>query len=396
MSKFTAIIIDKLKQAYGRGLDKHEKDIVCSVLNSNNFGQVIINARPDEIKNVGIILFSIKKYEGGVTSVLRLGTGLAKLGYNVTYVIYGNLSEKELLANAKFNLPSFSGEIKKASDCSNKDFDVVVATSWRTVYKLNDYLAYKMYFVQDFEPYFFKLNERYLLAKLTYELGMHIVSLGQWNINQIRKECGSTPSKLDYIDFPYEKSEYNCTEKRDYNNYLGKKKYKIAVYIKEDGKRIPNIVQYILIQATRDLRNYGIELEINFFGLNAKYSTAVGKNLGKLSKSELAKLYRESDFGMVASMTNISLVPYEMIATGLPIFEFSDGSFTDFFNDKCALLINYDYRVFVDKFIEAVSNPEMLIEMIDEANIIMKNLSWEKSCKQFASYMEGNEYTDEK
>ncbi len=60
-------------------------------------------------------------------------------------------------------------------------------------------------------------------------------------------------------------------------------------------------------------------------------SYTFGNNLGKLNKEEMKSLYEKSDFGIVASMTNISLVPYEMLAMGLPIVEFKDGSFPFFF-----------------------------------------------------------------
>ena len=114
----------------------------------------------------------------------------------------------------------------------------------------------------------------------------------------------------------------------------------------------------------------------------------MGKNLGKLNKEELAELYKKSDFGMVASMSNISLVPYEMLSTGLPIFEFRDGSFLDFFNEKCAILLDYNSKTFVNRFLEVVSNPEKISFMINESSQIMNNLSWENSCRQFANIME--------
>ena len=41
---------------------------------------------------------------------------------------------------------------------------------------------------------------------------------------------------------------------------------------------------------------------------------------------------------MVASMSNISLVPYEMHASGLPVIEFGDGSYPFFFGQDTAIL----------------------------------------------------------
>ena len=387
MAELKKKITDRLNQLYSVALDKHERDIIKTILNSNNFGEVIENKRPESIKEIGIIIFSVRKYAGGTTSILRLATGLANLGYSITYINYGEQRIRELEDNAKFNLKDYKGVFRKASDCGKNDFDVVIGTSFLAAYKLNDYNAYKMYFVQDYEPYFFKVNERYFLAKLTYELGFHIVSLGQWNINQINRECRQTPSKLDYIDFPYEKSEYQSIH-RNYREYSQKKTLTVAAYIKEEGKRIPNIIQYILLNASRQLEKDGIHLDVNFFGLKDSYRPMVGKNLGKLNKSELNSLYQRSDFGLVASMTNISLVPYEMLATGLPVIEMKYGSFPDFFDDQCALLIDFNYMTLVKQISNAIKYPDMLESMVKAAECQMNDLSWKNSCRQFAEIME--------
>lgn len=92
-----------------------------------------------------------------------------------------------------------------------------------------------MYFVQDYEPYFSKFNEKFLLAKKTYELGAHIVSLGSWNIEMIRKECNTT-SKLDALSFPYEPNEYSLSVKRNYLSYAHKKCLKL-LYIRKKNER---------------------------------------------------------------------------------------------------------------------------------------------------------------
>ena len=46
---------------------------------------------------------------------------------------------------------------------------------------------------------------------------------------------------------------------------------------------------------------------------------------------------------MVASLTNISLVPYEMIAAGLPVIEFKDGTFEYFFSKETAISVSYTH-----------------------------------------------------
>ena len=102
-----------------------------------------------------------------------------------------------------------------------------------------------------------------------------------------------------------------------------------------------------------------------------------------LSKKGLTKLYKESDFGMVASMTNISLVPYEMMATGLPIIEFEDGSFSDFFDKNDAILIDYNYYNFANELKENILNPKRLEIRDEKIQNKLKNLTWTKTIIEF-------------
>ena len=378
----------KVKELYELGFDAREKKIIDSVLDSTKFGEKIINTSPNQVKNVAFIVPGIDRYSGGITSILRLGTYLTRMGYKIAYIDFQNRPVEENICNAKINLSYVEGKFETLNGADKKEFDVVIAGNWQAVYYLNDFDAYKMYFVQDYEPYFFKLNERYLLAKLTYQLGEHIVSLGKWNIEQISKEC-HIESKMDYISFPYEPSEYSKTITRDFYGYKSKKNIKIAVYTKEEGKRIPNILQSILEHASEYFAEKGIVLEIAYFGMKKNHKVRLGQNLGKLNKDQMLKLYNDSDFGMVASMTNISLVPYEMIATGLPVIEMQDGSFLSFFPSNSALLIDYNYKTLVEKIEESLKNPVILEQTSKNALKAIENLSWEKTAAEFSDILRG-------
>lgn len=109
-------------------------------------------------------------------------------------------------------------------------------------------------------------------------------------------------------------------------------------------------------------------------------------NLGKLSRHELYELYQKCDFGMTASMSNISLVPYEMLATGLPLIEFRTGSYRFFLGEDTALLIDFDYKELADKIIEAVNSPEILKLMHQKAEEKLGQLSWKNTCEQFGIF----------
>ena len=379
-------LVNFMLYIYQTALDKHEKNVIKDVLQKEDFSK-IENKPIKKVKQIIFVVPELERFAGGHTSILRLGTKLSEK-YKVIYANIGKQNSKEMREIANSNLGDVNGEfgdyikVKEYEDANN----IIIATSWQTAYYAKQLLGYKMYFVQDYEPYFFKLNERYLLARKTYEMGFHIVSLGQWNIQQIKREC-NTNSILDFIDFPYESKEY-ANIIRNYMEYKHKKTIKLVVYAKEDGKRLPNLIQHILVKAKEKLEIKGILLDIYFFGFDKKYKVDIGQNLGKLNKKELADLYKICDFGMVASMTNISLVPYEMLAMGLPIIEFLDGSFSSFFPEGSATLINLNVDDFVLKIEKCLRKPEFIEKQIEIAQNYLKQLSWSNSAKQFIKIIE--------
>lgn len=351
---------------------------------------------PEKVKTVVFIITRMVRFHGGQTSILHLGTELVKLGYKVAYLSYKQQSREEMEICAKANLGNYQGKVYpmktfraaiNAGKCSEPD--IVVATSWDTVSFAKKFTSsYKMYFVQDYEPYFYKFGEEFLMAKSTYEQGLHMVSLGEWNKMMIEKECGADETRrLDVVPFPYEKQEYPRL-KREYTNYIDKKKIKIAVYMKYYGKRLPNLIPYMLKNTAAKFEKDGIEMEVVYFGEAKTFKSEGGKNLGQLNKEEMLTLYRECDFGMVASMSNISLVPYEMHSAGLPLIEFADGTYPYFFREKTAILTKIGKKDIYDELKNVLDDPSVLVEMQKRADEDMENLSWEITGKKFAEILE--------
>lgn len=346
--------------------------------------EVVCNTQPKEVNSIVFVITRMVRFHGGQTSVLRLGTQLARLGHQVSYAVYKNQSTDEMEICARSNLSNYEGTLINSREFAKRKEspDIIVATSWDTVSFVKRFTSYKMYFVQDYEPYFYPFGELFFLAKKSYEQGLHMVSLGDWNRAMILKEC-SPVSAVDVIDFPYEKSEYPIVS-RNYEEYPSKKTITIAVYLKYYGKRLPCIIPYLLNEVAKQfLIRDKITLEIRYFGEAKSFSTKGGKNLGMLTKKELYALYAKSDFGMVASMSNISLTPYEMISTGLPLIEFVDGTFSYFFPKDSATLIEMTPKDLYQKLKKAIMTPELLKKHQENAMEYMSHLSWERTGRQF-------------
>lgn len=168
----------------------------------------------------------------------------------------------------------------------------------------------------------------------------------------------------------------------------------MCAYVKKDDKRIPFVIEKILLNLREKLKLEQIELKVYYFGNGKSLELEGGINLGKLSKEELNKLYCECDFDICASITNISLVPYEMLATGLPLIEFKEGSFEYFFKDESAILTDFSGDNLKDKILESLNHTEILKQRNENARRILKKLSWENSGKQFLEIIDNIENFD--
>lgn len=358
-----------------------EKKSIFKLMNDIDFSRVE-NLPPKKIESVVMILPDIYSNLGGITSALRILTSFQKRGCQVTIALNGIMPVDTAKKNAMACMPNFRGNVKKASDCLADQYDICIATNWETAYRAKQLKGYKVYFVQDYEPNFYETNDFSVLARDTYTFGYHVISLGRWNLDQIKMNVPYTSSKLDYIDFPYDRCEYSF-QHRDYLSYKDKRKIKIVCYIRFIGRRIPYICEYLLTQTKYVLERVGYKVDISFFGIDKHNQFECGRNLGKLTRKELADLYQNSDFGMLASMSNISLVPYEMLASGLPVIEFKDGSYPFFLGEDTAILIDYNYNTLCNRILDVLNNPSKLVKMHEKAEEKLEKLSWDKTCDQF-------------
>ncbi len=345
---------------------------------------------PEKNKNILFVTPRFFAGAGGLTSLLRIATACAKNGYHIYIYDYDGASASKDREAAAKNLRDFQGEFIDADDLKTTKFEFVVASNWQSVYVAKNIPGYKFYFVQDYEPYFYKLSEEYFLAKDAYGLGLHLVSLGRWNLQEANKH-GACKGKQDCVDFPYEPKEYPFQEK-DYASYSNKKQIKFAVYVKRDGKRLTSLIKALFFHANKEMKEkYGVELHPYFYGVRSFEKVPCGENVSRLSKKELHELYCKCDFGMCASMTNVSLVPLEMLGSGLPVFEFKDGTYSAFLSDKTATLLSFDYREFANKLKAMLDDPSLIKAQIDESRKELADLTWERTCEQFVEILENVE-----
>lgn len=333
---------------------------------------------PKDAFSIAFLIPGLPAYSGGHTSILRFGTHLEGLGNEVSYVTIDGTPVSSMIKNATLNLPDYRGQLLERTDIK-KDFDIGIATSWLTAYYLcgRENFGYKCYFIQDFEPFFYERGDLFFLALKTYRLGFHMISLGHWNALQIKRLIGED-LRVDVVDFPFDTGGYGITER---HISIGDR-IKIAVYVKLMGRRAPVLLFESLDLLGRQLRARGVEPEILIFGLDRRVRVPVGRNLGRLRVDRLAELYKSCDLGIVASMTNVSLVPYEMIACGLPVVDLAEGSGLSFFDEGSVIFSTCLPVDLVSRITYYIDHQDELNNIIRKAQQSIRERTWERSALQ--------------
>ena len=116
-----------------------------------------------------------------------------------------------------------------AVDKLTETYDAVIATAWNTAEFVSRQSAdRKLYFVQDYEPSFYPVNDYQLLARGSYDLGLEVVTMGRWLYSKIH-DLGAP--MLSWLDFGVDKSVYRPLD-------TPKEKAVCAIYQPEKDRRL--------------------------------------------------------------------------------------------------------------------------------------------------------------
>lgn len=262
------------------------------------------------------VLSPLSKGAGGQNTITRFARHLKAAGHDVTFYIYEGIQAQSIEEAKEILTTSFKLDvpIKKIQDYSGAD--AVIATGWETAYPVFNIKtdAHKFYFVQDFEPYFYGVGSRYVLAENTYKMNFYGITAGPW----LTKMVGEYGMKADYFDFGADLDTYKITD--------GKKKKKICFYARPVTERRAFEIGVIALEIFKKKHP---EYEIDFFGWDVSdYKIPFEyENRAILDHQELAELYNESAACLVMSLTNVSLLPLELIAAGcVPVMNDGDNN----------------------------------------------------------------------
>lgn len=245
---------------------------------------------------------------GGHQNIFRFIEHLDSLGHKNNIYIYST-QDNMTLSQVKENVAAYCSAQNltfKRYGAPMEEADVLFATGWETAYPVFNETtkARKMYFVQDFEPYFYPIGTNYILAENTYRFGFHGITAGGFLAKKLSSEYGM---KCDAYDFAADAELYTITNESPRKEVFfyarpvtERRGFDLGIMALEIfHKAMPD---YTINLAGWDVSDY----DIPFPYVNHK----------AMQLSELSALYNRCAAALVVSLTNMSLLPLELIACG--------------------------------------------------------------------------------
>lgn len=256
---------------------------------------------------IGWVLTPPSPGSGGHTTILRLVQALEERGHECTLYLSwpggaGDLNVHRRVLSRHF--PPVMAKVADA-DAGFAPCDVLMATGWPSAYAVRtaEVVAHRTYLVQDYEPWFYPSGSQAALATATYRFGFHGITAGRWLAQELNAEFGMGCTPFEFgADHRYLLAD--PPERRN----------GVVFYARPET---PRRAFELGVMALTEVAKRHPELSIHLFGakigrpLPFRYS-----DHGVLSAEELNGLYNRCQAGLVLSMSNLSLVPLELLGSG--------------------------------------------------------------------------------
>lgn len=311
---------------------------------------------------------------GGHQNIFRFIEFLDKAGYTNHVYLYSTFDDMTI-EQARENVRSyckaerltfsfFKGKIEES--------DIVFATGWETAYPVFNLrtTAHKMYFVQDFEPYFYPIGTDYVLAENTYKFGFFGITAGGFLAKKLKQDYGMRTANYNFGADVTKYKLLNTGERKDVFFYARpvteRRGFDLGVMALEIfHKKMP---EYTIHMAGWDVSEWDIPFPY--------------VNHGAVAIDELPKIYNKSAVALVLSLTNMSLLPLELLASGtIPVV--NDGENNRLVSDNPYIKYAQPSPWSLAKAMIDTINRKDLLEYAKNASKSVDTAGWDSAGRAF-------------
>ena len=290
---------------------KHDVRVQFAFVKGEPVGLPVDSARPEPM-TVNWVMPPFPKGSGGHQNICRFVHMLEKRGFRCCIVVaagpwFGTPDEvRERVRNWFFPVEaSVVLGIENAPPAH-----ITIATAWMTAYDVRRFQStrHRCYFVQDFELLFFAAGSGSALCEETYRFGFEGITAGGWLESKLAADYGM---RTRSIGFSCDRSIYWPRPRQDMRR-------RIFFYGRPTSERR---AFELGILALDEVCKTHPDVEVIFAGgeLDEYEIPFAHRCVGIMDFEGLALLYSECDVALVLSMTNLSLLPLELMACGLPL-----------------------------------------------------------------------------
>ena len=315
---------------------------------------------------------------GGHRTIFTNINYLIEHGYACDAYIAGGAGEtgKEIFRRLEEGYGEFKGDVFADYTLANRKYDAVFATGWDTaepVSKSNT--KNKLYFIQDFEPYFFPRNGENIAAERSYSLGLRGITIGRWLTQKI---SNNYPTSTNFFHF--------CA---DHTKYFPKdlKREDAICYIFQPGK--PRRCDQLALRALQIVQQLRPQTKIYLYGsAKRKVANLNATHLGEISVEACNELYNKCAVGLCMSASNPSRIPFEMMSAGLPVVElYLENNLYDFPDGSC-LLADPTPEAVAAALLKVLRSSALQHSMSRCGREFMQNYPIEKGYAEFLEFVE--------
>lgn len=379
--------LEKLIGRYGYTMSKVENKLETYGMIANEvivpFDEEAFSQRKEGEYIVNWVIPPLGPGSGGHLDIFRAIGHLSNMGItNRVYTCGGNEGlPSEVLRQAVFDYYGIDLGEKNEIHANFREMrhaDAVVATSWFTAYVVNsfDNALTKFYFVQDFEPYFYPMGAEYSFAENTYKMGFRGITAGGWLAEKLHNEYGM---ETQAFNFSYERELYSPKKKRDDVNrvfyyarpYTERRAFEMGILALERlAKQIPNLE---VVFAGQKLVGYDFHF---------KY-----KDMGILRLEELSDVYSQCDMCLVLSMTNLSLLPMEIMASGSVVVSNKGKNNSWLLDNTNAVMVEPDPAKIADTMSYYLKHKDKLQDIRTKGMKFVEKFTWEREIRKVYDFM---------
>ena len=216
---------------------------------------------------------------------------------------------------------------------------------------MSDCTPRKLYFVQDFEPYFCAMSTDWILTEETYRLGLKCITHGRWLTNWL---CSRYDADADYIDFAVDTDIY-------YPRLVPQSDPPLVCVVAQPEKSPRGFD--LLVRALTWLHQLCPQVKIVLFGsphIPAQLPFPF-ENAGLMGLDQCAELYSRATVGIILSMSNPSLIGFEMMACGCAVVDLDlENNHYDYGQSGALILAKPDPDSLAGAVIGLVNDPRVV------------------------------------